>query len=61
MRCQKCGEEMNHHADKLVEPVDESDREHVDPALGGMIQEAHACGRCGHAEFRIADVRVNQP
>ena len=59
MQCPKCGEEMNHHADKLVEPADDSERERIDPALGGVVQEAHACAGCGHVDFRIANVRVN--
>ena len=49
MTCPKCGTEMNHHADKLVERVDEPD-ESIDPLLGGRIQEVHQCPACGNVE-----------
>jgi len=52
MRCPKCGAMMNHHADKLVEPVDRRQAAHVDPALGGVVLETHGCPACGHVEVR---------
>jgi ribosomal protein S27AE len=54
MRCPKCGAGMNHHADKLVHPVDREEAEQVDPALGGVVQQTHACPACGNVEFRLA-------
>jgi hypothetical protein len=40
---------MNRHAEKLVY----SDHaEWIDPALGGLIEETHACPRCGNVESR---------
>jgi hypothetical protein len=45
---------MNHHADKLVMVVDDSDRHANDPALGGVIRETHACPACANVEFRRA-------
>jgi ribosomal protein S27AE len=54
MICPKCGDEMNHHADKLVAPVSADDAKHVDPALGGLIEETHACPACGAVGSRIA-------
>lgn len=54
MRCPKCGAEMNHHADKLVYPVDRSEAVQMDAALGGVVQETHGCPACGNVEFRRA-------
>jgi ribosomal protein S27AE len=51
MTCPRCGTEMNHHADKLVERVDEPD-EWNDPLLGGILNEVHTCPACGNVEFR---------
>ncbi len=56
MKCPDCGIEMNHHADKLVDPTNAREQEHVDPQLGGVIQRTHACPRCGNVEFEIAPV-----
>ena len=53
MRCPRCGTEMNHHADKCVEPVDAREAALVDPELGGVIQEMHACPGCGNVEASI--------
>ena len=47
MRCPECGTEMNHHADKLVEPTDRADEAVIDPALGGIVEEVHTCPACG--------------
>ena len=55
MICQKCGDEMNHHADKLVDPVKPEDIKHVNPALGGMIEEMHYCPGCGATASRRAE------
>jgi hypothetical protein len=54
MRCPKCGANMNHHADKVVYPVDAEQANHVDPALDGVVHEAHGCPGCGNVEFRRA-------
>lgn len=55
MRCPKCGAEMNHHADKLVETTDMREAARADPALGGIVQETHGCPNCGNVEFRRAE------
>ncbi len=55
MRCPRCGATMNHHADKLQAPVDESEAPLIDAALGGLIQETHGCPACGNVEFRRAE------
>jgi hypothetical protein len=41
---------MNRHAEKVVHPDSPTDR--VDPALGGVLEETHACPRCGNVESR---------
>jgi ribosomal protein S27AE len=55
MICPKCGSEMNHHADKLVDPVRPDDMKHVNPGLGGVIEEMHYCPGCGAVESRRAE------
>jgi len=45
---------MNHHADKLVDPVSRRDAAAVDPALGGLVDEMFGCPGCGNAESRRA-------
>ena len=52
LRCPKCGTEMNRHAEKLVYPADMSDAPKIDPALGGLLEETHACPGCGNVESR---------
>lgn len=52
MICPKCGGEMNHHADKLLDPITPEDRRHFNAALGGMIEEMHYCPRCGAVASR---------
>ena len=51
MICPKCGHLMNHHADKLVDPVDGQQGD-LDEGLGGTIEETHACPGCGNVESR---------
>ncbi len=53
MMC-SCGREMNHHAEKLVDPVTPEEAAQVDPALGGIIEEMHYCPECGTGEARRA-------
>ena len=52
MICPKCGDEMNHHADKLVDPVSAEETRRVNAALGGIIEETHYCPGCGEVESR---------
>lgn len=52
MRCPDCRAEMNHHADKLVHPSTPEEARAADPALGGLIEEAHTCPECGRTESR---------
>ena len=53
MNCPACGAEMNQHAVKIDYNVD--DQAAVDPAFGGVLQEAHTCPKCGRTELRRAD------
>lgn len=50
--CPKCGDEMNHHADKPGEPLTPEDNKRVDPRLGVIIEEIHGCPACGAVESR---------
>jgi ribosomal protein L37AE/L43A len=52
MLCKDCGMEMNHHADKLVEPISTAEVRRTDKALGGLIEEMHECPSCGKADSR---------
>ncbi|MCI0489303.1 MAG: hypothetical protein L0229_22145 [Blastocatellia bacterium] len=54
MMCADCEMEMNHHADKLNLVAALDDAEHIDPDLGGVLEEAHTCPGCGKTEFQIA-------
>jgi predicted RNA-binding Zn-ribbon protein involved in translation (DUF1610 family) len=55
MICPKCGNEMNHHADKLVYPTSSQEAAKVNAALGGVIEETHCCPGCGAVESRRAE------
>ena len=55
MICPKCGGEMNHHADKLVDPTTPEQARKVNPAMNGMIEEMHCCPGCGAVESRMGD------
>jgi predicted RNA-binding Zn-ribbon protein involved in translation (DUF1610 family) len=52
MKCPKCGAEMNRHAEKLIHPESVAEARRADPALGGLIEETHACPVCGNIEAR---------
>lgn len=54
MICPKCGDNMNHHADKLIYSDCEDEDAPVDPALGGVIEETHNCPGCGMIASRTA-------
>jgi ribosomal protein S27AE len=53
--CPKCGDEMNHHADKLVYPASRDDAQQMDADLGGVVEEFHGCPGCGAVESRPAE------
>ena len=52
MICKDCGDEMNHHADKLVDPVTPTEAARMDAAFGGIIEEMHYCAQCGTGDSR---------
>jgi len=54
MICPKCGNEMNHHADKLIYSAEAHPAPSLDRALGGVVEEAHSCPACGAVASRIA-------
>jgi ribosomal protein S27AE len=53
MICPKCGDTMNHHADKLTYEIESAGSKRSD--LGGVIEETHACPGCGAVASRRAD------
>jgi predicted RNA-binding Zn-ribbon protein involved in translation (DUF1610 family) len=55
MICPKCGDEMNHHADKLVYLSSVDDARQMHTHLGGGVEETHACPGCGAVEARRAE------
>ena len=54
MICPRCGAAMNHHAEKLLQPIAPDDTAFVDAALGGVVEEVHACPACGAEASRRA-------
>jgi ribosomal protein S27AE len=52
LRCPKCGTQMNRHAEKLVYVDNPADARRMDVALGGIVEETHACPGCGNIEAR---------
>jgi ribosomal protein L37E len=52
MICKECGDPMNHHADKLVDPISAQEAAHMDKAMGGIIEEMHYCAQCGRGDSR---------
>lgn len=53
MGCPKCGGIMNHHAEKLI-LTSRPGGQGMDEALGGYVDEMHACPNCGNIESRPA-------
>ena len=54
MICPSCGVEMNYHADKIDYTAALAHPYKMDPDLGGILEEVHACPKCGGTEVRIA-------
>ncbi len=55
MICPECGDEMNHHADKIVYPTNPDEIQQNHAVLGGVLEETHACPGCGAVESRRAE------
>jgi predicted RNA-binding Zn-ribbon protein involved in translation (DUF1610 family) len=53
MVCPECGATMNQHAAKVVYGG-EAPAAGVDPFLGGVVEEMHACPSCGYVTSRRA-------
>jgi hypothetical protein len=45
---------MNHHADKVVYAMGSGVEVQETPAMGGILQEFHACPACGSGASREA-------
>ena len=43
---------MNHHAMKVDYGASLDNPAAIDPAFGGVLQEAHTCPECGTTELR---------
>jgi ribosomal protein S27AE len=54
MICPKCGAEMNQHAQKVMDPRNRDDIPRMDPSMGGVLYEMHACPACGANASRAA-------
>lgn len=54
MVCHTCNMEMNHHAEKLVDPRTPQETTRADAELGGIVEEMHTCPGCGKVESRSA-------
>lgn len=52
MTCPRCGEEMNHHANKIVHPRGDEPAP-VDEDLGGVLMETYCCAECGEGAVRV--------
>ena len=52
MNCPDCGVEMNHHAEKLVDPRNAVEARQVDPHLGGIVESTHTCPKCGKSKSK---------
>lgn len=57
MVCPDCGVEMNYHAEKIDYAAALDDPNAVDPDLGGVLEEAHTCPKCGKTALRRASGR----
>jgi len=55
MICSKCGDVMNHYADKLIYSTERNVTAKIDPSLGGLIEESHNCPGCGAIASRITE------
>ena len=47
IKCPKCGNEMNHHADKIIADVSDENLNYYDDAFDEMLEEHYKCHKCG--------------
>ena len=52
MTCPKCGTDMNHQADKLVQPATREEAASVESTLDGLLEHVFACPGCGWIDAR---------
>jgi predicted RNA-binding Zn-ribbon protein involved in translation (DUF1610 family) len=52
MTCPKCGAQMNHQAEKLVQPATAEEAAALSTALDGVLVLVFACPNCGWIESR---------
>jgi ribosomal protein S27AE len=52
MMCPACSAKMNHHAEKIDHLATMLDPAAIDPDLDGVVQEMHACPKCGNSASR---------
>jgi len=52
MACPKCGAQMNHQADKLVDPVTAEEVAVMGSAFDGVLLVVFACPGCGWIDSR---------
>ena len=45
--CPKCGNEMNHHADKIIYANPSVNQDTYDKELDGFLEEHFKCPKCG--------------
>jgi hypothetical protein len=58
MICARCGEEMNHHADKIDYGAALDDSSAASGGSEGVLQEIHTCQGCGNVEMRTASSQI---
>ncbi|HYV55914.1 MAG TPA: hypothetical protein VE911_00140 [Candidatus Nitrosopolaris sp.] len=52
MICAGCGQEMNHHAEKLIHPTGADGGSPKDSVFDGVVEEVHECPACGEVASR---------
>jgi len=52
MTCPRCGAQMNHQAEKLVQPVTADEAAAASTALDGVLELVFACPACGLIDSR---------
>jgi predicted RNA-binding Zn-ribbon protein involved in translation (DUF1610 family) len=52
MTCPRCGTQMNHQADKLVDPVTAEEAAAMTTAFDGVLLVVFACPGCGWIDSR---------
>ena len=59
MRCPLCGNEIDHHADKVDYTAALDHPAAADAAFGGVLEEVFTCPHCAHIEMRPAAEGAN--